>query len=175
MLRSTEHPMGLPGLGPKESEEVRKANVHLLRAVDACRRIHAVGGGFSWEQPEPREGKPSALSSPPVIELGRSTSAKLASFDQCRFGAETTKPTAILYHRGGFCLLRERCNHPRRRWEMPDGVTHRGPHPRLWGRKTATGEWATKGAAEYPPALCSALARSIAVLQPPSPQGFPQP
>ena len=54
VLRSTEHPTGLPGLGPKEREEVRKTIVHLLRAVDACRRIHAVGGGFSWEQPEPK-------------------------------------------------------------------------------------------------------------------------
>ena len=175
MLRSIEHPMGLPNLRPSEREEVRKGNVHLERSVEACRRITAVGGGFSWEQPEPVDGKPSAFTSPPVVQLIKETGAKIARFDQCRFGAETTKPTAVLYSRGVFCILRERCNHPKRSWPLPDGSNHRGPHPRLWGLRTPDGQWATKKAAEYTSEFSAALAKCIAVIQPPTAEGLPTP
>ena len=158
--------MGLPKLRPSEKEEVRKANVLLSRTAEACERIHAAGGGFSFEQPAPVRGKPTAFEAPIIRELRKATGARFAIFDQCEYGAETTKPTAVLYHRGAFCLLRKRCSHPVRDWRSPDGSTHRGAHPRLWGNRQAGG-WATKRSAAYPEELCRELAKCIAVIQPP--------
>ena len=59
--------------------------------------------------------------------------------------------------------------------EHGGGSTHRGPHPRLWGLRTPDGQWATKKAAEYTSEFAAALAKCIAVIQPPSAEGFPAP
>eukprot|EP00974_Lingulodinium_polyedra_P003602 339141-Lingulodinium_polyedra.AAC.1 len=82
-------------------------------------------------------------------------------FDQCRWGAETAKPTRILHWGIDLSRLAGRCNHPAQQqtWLTPRGVeaTAFRPHPPLAGRVRASGEWATKAAAAYPAALNRAL------------------
>ena len=164
-LRSAAHIEGFPHLRGAQKEEVRKANVLVSRTEEACRLVAAQGGGFAIENPEPRNGKPSLFQMPALKRLQADTEARFADFDQCMFGAPTTKPTRIMYHRGGFVLLRARCDHPPQWRKDQGGNWIQSPHESLWGKRTEAG-WATKAAALYPPGLCKHLARCIAVTQP---------
>ena len=83
---------------------MRKANVLFARTAEACQLVAQSGGGFAVEQPEPREGRPSLFALPDFVELERRWGARRVSFDQCRLGAATTKPTTVWFHRGGFIL-----------------------------------------------------------------------
>ena len=170
MVRSEEHVEGLPKLSHGSKEEVRKANVLVARTARACDLIADQGGGFAVENPAPREGKPSLFKMPAIVALQKKHSARSVEFDQCRYGAPTTKPTRVLWHRGGFVTLHKECDHPPRWQEGPRGRTISrswswAPHPPLWGQKK-DGVWRAKLAAQYPPALCRELARCIAVTQP---------
>ena len=165
VVRSVDHPTGLPGLSGEEKEEVRKANVLVDRTAEACRLVAEQGGGFAIETPEPWPDKPSLLLMPVILELEKRFSARRTFFDQCMLGAPSTKPTAILFHRGGFVTLRQRCDHERKWHVDPKGRQAFSSHPTIWGSRTA-GVWKTNAAAQYPPALCRELARCIAVVQP---------
>ncbi len=104
---------------------------------------------------------------PAITELEKRFSARRTFFDQCMLGAPSTKPTAILFHRGGFITLRQRCNHERKWHSDPDGqqAPSFAAHPTIWGSRAA-GVWRTKEAALYSPTLCRELARCVAVAQP---------
>ena len=102
---------------------------------------------------------------PSVVRFAREFGARSTTLDQCMLGAPSTKPTRILYHRGGFVLLRERCNHPRGWKPTPNGGWVHAAHESIWGQKNSEG-WASKAAALYPPGLCAKIARCIAVTQP---------
>ena len=164
-VRSAQHIEGLPTLRGAHKEEVRKANVLAARTAEACDIVASLGGGFAVENPEPREDQPSLFRMPALKALASKHGAKMASFDQCMYGSPSTKPTSILYHRGGFVLLRDRCNHPRRWRQDPEGNWIKTAHDSIWGKREGE-EWASRAAAQYPPALCTALAKCIAVVQP---------
>lgn len=165
VVRSTAHIEGLPNLRGGHREEVRKANVLVDRTARACDLVAAKGGGFAIENPHPREGKPALFDMPCLRRLREKYGGRYAEFDQCVFGAASTKPTRVMYHRGGFITLRGRCSHPPQWQTRADGTRVWAAHPPLWGDKK-DGVWRTKNAAEYPPALCRELAKCIAVTQP---------
>lgn len=87
---------------------------------------------------------------------------KLAKFDQCRFGAETAKPTIFAADDLDLQVLDgRRCNHEIQEWARPDGTKYKSAHESLvqkW-RVGPTGERerASKALAEYPPMLNLAL------------------
>lgn len=89
--------------------------------------------------------------------------SKLAKFDQCRFGAETTKPTVFATDDLDFEVLNgRRCNHEVQEWTRPDGSKYESAHESLAQRwragPTGERERASKALAEYPPMLNLALA-----------------
>ena len=88
--------------------------------------------------------------------------AKTVQFDQCRYGAGTTKPTELLFFNARFDRLNAKCNHPVVAWRQPHGKKIWAPHRPCVGTKTATGEFATSALSAYPEELNLALARIIA-------------
>jgi hypothetical protein len=169
-LRSWDEPMGITGLRKELNDQVREANLLTGRAVDLCWYAAKAGAGFAIENPpEYREG-PSLWDMRKVKELKKKFKCKLVAFDQCMFGAEATKHTVIMFHKGAFETLQCRCNHPMKDWS---GYDERGPirvtaaHEPAHGRR-GDGQWYTKKLAEYPPALNKRIAACIAISKGPA-------
>ena len=122
------------------------------------------GRGFAVEQPARwGHGKVSAASMfdlDPFIDLTR-RGAKTVEFDQCRYGADSTKPTQILYFNARFDRLNAKCNHPVVTW-LHEGREVRAPHRPCVGIRTSTGDFATSSLAVYPRELNQVIAGIIA-------------
>ena len=113
------------------------------------------GVGFAIENPEPWPNAPSLFKLPEFLELQHDDRVHTVNFDQCAMGAETTKPTRIVFSGIDLSKLSSRCKHPCRRWHYTgwDGrpTSSFGAHPPpLFGRRRASGEPATKASAAYP-------------------------
>ena len=130
--------------------------------------VTAIGSGtsFALENPEPLN-EVSIFNMPKIQAILRQHEVKCVDFDQCRYGAETKKPTRLAYYRvdhKGF--NGSRCNHVKKEWKDKDGKTYMAPHERLAGRKrkSADGreEFASKALGNYPAKFCKALAENIA-------------
>ena len=103
---------------------------------------------------------------PPFQALLSREGVQVSEFDQCRFGADSAKPTRFLSWGVPTDQFTGRCNHPPRMltWTSFGGQTHRGVrrHPPLHGRRRENGEFATRAAAAYPESLNRALAQAFA-------------
>ena len=97
----------------------------------------------------------------PFVTLQKN-GAKIVVFDQCRCGAETTKPTQLLYHNARFDRLKARCNHPAVLWQQPQGKEVWAPQRPCVGTKTVAGHYATSALSAYPKGLNVAIAGIIA-------------
>lgn len=160
-LRSIEHPYGLPKLAQHLKEQVRLANLLVLRTVEACREAFKVGAGWAIENPRPWPNSPSLFDIKEVVDLQRECKADAVDFDQCMFGAEATKPTRVLYHGLKGVLLKEVCNHPQQWWKTVGGQDYKSRHERLQQRKRDDGQWATKALGAYPKELNQRIAALI--------------
>ena len=104
-LRSETELYGLSSPSPpftgQELEQLKQGTAYALRSFLLARAMHAVGGGFAIENPEPRAGHPSLFKLPEFATLQQTTGCQTVDFDQCRFGADTAKPTRIAYSVGG--------------------------------------------------------------------------
>ncbi len=162
-LRSIDKPWGLPGLKPADKELVRLGNLHATRSATACREVMAAGGkGFALEQPAPIEGYPSLFHLPPLAldDLHASD----AIFDQCMFGAASTKLTLIRYVGASFAELDGiQCTHEATQWQDSSG-SYTAPHQRIAGRKLDDGSWATSAAENYSDEFNAKLACLIAAV-----------
>ena len=157
-LRSVEHPYGLPGLSYEHKEQVRLGNLFAARTRDACIAVVQVGGGYIMENPEPWEGYPSIWDLQEIKELQEKTGGSIMDIHQCPYGAETQKPTRLLYKKVKCEVLTARCKHPVRRWVDDKGKEYWAPHPRSVQRKREDGSYATKALGAWPRGLNKAFA-----------------
>jgi hypothetical protein len=163
-LRSAEHVAGLPSTQLTEAEvlELRTANVLCDRALEGAETAYDAGNGGFLENPLPVEGHASFFLLPRAVAFMQRTGVKVAIFDMCMLGGDSTHPTQIVYWYIDLSKLHgQRCNHPPRQWE--DNDTQRGrvyymaPHQRVVRRKIGRA-WASAAAADFPLRLNQALA-----------------
>ena len=166
-LRDLDHPYGLPksSLTPPQHEQVRMGTYYALKTAEAATLAHSQGIPFGIENPEPWEGYISMFILPEFTKLSGLQEVKVVDFDQCTVGAETTKPTRVLYYKLPLSTLHKRCHHPKQWWEFKDwrGKTQRrwGAHPPLARRALEDGTPATAAAAVYPAELNRIIATAI--------------
>ena len=126
---------GLPGLTPAEKEQVRIGTLLGLRALEAAQLLHGRGAPWVVEQPLAKEGEISLFNLDEWLEFRGRPGVKQRDIVQCVLGAQTSKPTTLLY---GNCSLEDwvdACPHPARRWRCPlTGSLHVAPHPPLRGK-----------------------------------------
>ena len=94
-------------------------------------------------------------------QISSGDGAKIAVLDQCMYGADSTKPTQLLYHFARFDGLETRCNHPVVCQHLPNGKEVWAAHPPSVGVKTNAGDFATKAVSAYPSQLNKAIADVI--------------
>jgi len=162
-LGSVQNIYGLPYLKPFEKEQVRKANLCLARSAEACSHMaNQEGSGFIIENPEPWDNCPTIFITNEFQKLHEHDLVEVVDFDQCPFGAESSKGTRFMFkgiHKTLFDNLR--CNHPLRWFTGDDNIRYWARHPRQVGRKNADGSWATKKLAAWPDRLNQAIACAI--------------
>ena len=152
-LRDRQHPYGFPksqakdrGITPGDLEKLRLDNLLAVRTGEACNIMVDLGLGFVVEQPAlwGHRSKDAAtmFDLDPFVVL-KKRGAKIMVLDQCMYGAETTKPTQLLYFNGRLDRLATTCNHPTVLWRQPEGRDYWAPHRHCVGTKTATGHYAT--------------------------------
>eukprot|EP00434_Breviolum_minutum_P038994 symbB.v1.2.034605.t1/scaffold4499.1/size38882/7 len=166
-LRSPTELEGIKdGLTAQEKKKLQEGNEHTSFSADVM--VTAIGSGtsFALENPEPLN-EVSIFNMPKIQAILRQHEVKCVDFDQCRYGAETKKPTRLAFdrvdHKG---FNGSRCNHVKKEWKDKDRKTYMAPHERLAGRKrkSADGreEFASKALGNYPAKFCKALAENIA-------------
>ena len=170
-LRDRQHPYGFPrsqarrrGISTGDLEKVRLDNLLAIRTAEACSIMLRAGKGFAVEQPAlwgpGGSNAASMFDLEPFVDL-KQRGAKTVEFDQCRYGADTTKPTQLLYFKARFDRMAAKCNHPVVTWQH-EGKEVRAPHRPCVGTKTSNGEFATSALAAYPRELNQVLAYRIA-------------
>ena len=166
-LRSLDFPYGLPKsqLPPRQFEQVRLGTDFAPQSARFLREAHGLGVGFVIETREPRPGIVSVFTLPEFLALSELGGVRTTAFDQCRFGAESSKPTALLYYRVDLSHLTLRCNHNpiQRQWQDWHGRWTSGfrAHLPLAGRRSPDGTPATKAAAAYPFRMNMELAKAF--------------
>ena len=78
-------------------------------------------------------------------------------FDQCCFGARTTKPTMFLYANCDPVELEGACDHAPQLWTSSDGRSYWSSHEKCIQARNEDGAFATKELAAYPDELNRAL------------------
>ena len=171
-LRDRQHPYGFPksqakarGITPGDFEKLRLDNLLAVRTAEACTIMADMGRGFAVEQPalwgDRSKDAATMFDLDPFAALQK-RGAKIMVLDQCMYGAETTKPTQLLYFNGRFDRLEASCNHPTVLWQQPKGRDIWARHRPCVGTKTAAGHYATSALAAYPKDLNKRLAEVIA-------------
>ena len=98
-------------------------------------------------------------------EFLRLPKVRVVKFDQCMLGAETPKPTMVVYWGMDLSGLEGRCNHEPQRWEYTDlnGKVRYAwrPHAPLQGRRRQGSEMATAAASAYPSGMNRAIAEEV--------------
>ncbi len=165
-LGTLEHLYGRPTNELSQSDTIDlQRNYFALKSARMAETCLSTGIGFGIENPEPHPGASSLFLLNEFLELQTNTSVKTADFDQCTLGAETSKPTRILYSGIELSHISHRCTHHSQEWVYKDwsGRTKVkwGAHPPLFGRRRESGEPATKAASASPYALNNAIVRAI--------------
>ena len=179
-LRDLDHPYGLPKarLTPSQQEQVRLGTFFALKTAELAREAHRGGTPFAIENPEPwGDGHVSMFHLPEFRSLADQPGVQCLRLDQCMVGAETTKPTRLLYYKLPLSSLEKRCNHQKQWWSFTDwqGKPQRrwGAHPPLAKRKREDGTPATAAAAVYPAELNRVIAEAFAHAVRPEPGPTP--
>ena len=170
-LRDRQHPYGFPkaqarerGLTPNDLENIRVDNLLAVRTAEACSIMAGLGRGYAVETParwgDRGEEAASMFDFVQFHDLHKQ-GAKIVEFDQCRYGADTTKPTQVLYQYARLDQLEKRCTHPPVRHQLPSGKEAWTAHPPCVGVKTKTGDYATKALSAYPGPLNKHIADII--------------
>ena len=167
VLRSISHLHGMPSIlkDPNLKLQLRTDDILAERALEACELMHLHCKAFVLEQFEPGLDQPSLFLFPRAIALAKKPGVYEVRFDQCMFGALTTKPSKLLVFGLALRHLHEvRCNHA---WDWHSYSDTSGrtqwkwaKHPPLVGAKVK-GEWASKRAAHYPQGLNHELAMAF--------------
>ena len=162
-LRSASQVEGLKeGLNQKEIKQLKEGNEHVAFSGDVMGTAHQADVSFALENPEPLK-EVSMFNMPKIKVIAGLDGVSHVDFDQCRFGAETQKPTRFLCYKVKH--EKHRCNHPKKEWKGKDGKAYMASHERLVGRKRIRDgkeEYASKALGNYPSRLCKAMAEDIA-------------
>ena len=116
-LRDLDNIMGIPGLRGHEYRQIKDANdlVHFTATV--CRIMYHLDRPFIVENPRPWPNKPSLFLYPDILDLLAAPGVHAVDFDQCPFGAETQKPTRLIFFKVDLSgMSKFRCNHPMQQW-----------------------------------------------------------
>ena len=152
-LRSSEEPWGLPSLSLRELEQIEVGNELLLFSFDLLTSLAISGGCGALEHP----GEPKAVDKPSIWRLAfvqllaQLPGFQVVDFAQGLLGASTPKPTRLLTL--NLDTLPSRIHAHRLCPDLPRRVAI--------GRLDS-GQWATTGLKEYPPALNKALGEAFA-------------
>ena len=146
-LRDEEHPAGFGHPRAEEANDIVKRFVMLVRLV------HEAGGAWSFENPD----QSLMWDLKPVKRLLEYEGVRVVYLDQCAFGGPAKKPTKVLTNSEWLEVISRRCQ---------DAPPHR--HVELRGKVVDLREggegklvWRTELAAEYPSALCTAMAEAF--------------
>ncbi len=174
-LRNLEHPYGFPKswvhpdgtrITPAQLEQTRVGTYFALQSAKLATIAHAAKVPWALENPEPWPGHISMFWLPEFTALAELPGVQHVDFDQCCHGAETSKPTRILFWGMVLAKLEGRCQHPRQWWQFRDFRRRTKwcftAHPPLAGRVRESGEPATKLAGAYPGGLNAVLAEAFA-------------
>ena len=112
-----------------------------------------------------------------ILRSLRIKGVRLCSFDQCRLGAETTKPTKFAYFNVDLAGLDGfRCDHPVQDFTKSDGTKYRARHESLVQRWRTNDkgqrERASKALGEYPARPNEALSAAMAYVDTPRVKKF---
>ena len=175
-LRDLDNILGIPGLRGSEFRQIRDANDLVHFSATVCRIMYLLGRPFILENPRPWQGKATLFAFPDIVDLLQAPGVETVDFDQCMFGAETTKPTRLLFFKVNLKpMVKFKCNHPIQRWKrtLKDGSieVYMAPHESLVGRwrdnpVTGKRERASKALAAYPGELNCYFAECISKCKP---------
>lgn len=169
-VRSRDYPFGFPWLAPKNRRICDQGNLFVNQTVEAAQACFDHDIPYLIEHPEDlgavSDGQvPASIWQwPSVLELQVNTRAVTVAFFQCRFDANTSKPTRILTT---FKLVSVEAYST---WPVfNDSFKYMGPLPptcphgshshKLVGREA--GKFRTSAAASYPPAMCAWIAEFV--------------
>ena len=163
-LRDALHLYGLPKdqLTYEEHTQVRTGTYFAVQTAALAQLAYERDVGFAVENPEPW-GEVSLFALEEFARLSKLPGVLAVNFDQCEFGAITTKPTRILYFGADLAHLERRCSHEPQWHCLREARSLRwywGAHAPLRG-KDQRGCWRTTAAAAYLAQLNLALARGI--------------
>ena len=172
-VRDAEHWRGFPKqwLSPSEVEEVRAANYFVIQCARMATLLLDLGKGFAIENPKPWRSPECAsmFDFEEIVELSRRPGVGSTDLHQCMYGAESAKPTRVLFGGMDLSSLRTVCNHPFKYWwcDYKDNDNKRvqewqwARHPKLVRTRLDDGSWATKAAAAYPGPFNAAIVTSV--------------
>ena len=177
IIRSKTLPLGLPinQLNPREIVELHRSNYMYRKTIALARKCCTLSIPWYIEQPEPggpEDDNATLFDFPETIALMALPGVNLVDFDQCELGAETVKPTRLLYF--GLDLSKfqinsrdggpVRCTHPKKWWDTPGITPHWGSHPpalTLPFLYEYEGKWYSKDPSAYPSEMNRLLAAAF--------------
>lgn len=163
-LRDKKHPYGFSRsyYSPEELDTLRTGTYFALKSAEVFKMCVDLRIPCMMENPEPWDPEHVSIwDLEEYVSLMADPRVKHVDFDQCRWAAETTKPTRIIATWCDPVVLSLRCNHPPQYWQYTD-IRGRlrsswGSHPPLVGR-SRDGVFASAAAAAYTVELNSKLA-----------------
>ena len=180
-LRSASHIYGLPKkeLTPAEHEQVRMGTYLALKSAETATLAMQLGIPWMIENPDPSGNPVSLFHLPEWKSLASMPGVQHLDFHQCPLGAETSKPTRILFWNVDLSTLSGWCSHTPKHWEYTDHWGRRkttfAAHPPLAGRRREDGTMATKAAAAYPTKMNHIIATCFSRSLPPISTPLPRP
>ena len=154
IIRSSERPLGLPALKPREVLQLKLANCLLLFALSAFFEMARIGRFAMLEHPScPTDEGERWISSIwrlyVVKALQRHPWVQTAHIMQGHFGAASPKPTTLLFAMGQCFDVVEALRAGRTTQQLPKALA--------MGKTGKGGEFATASLKNYPSGLCGAL------------------
>eukprot|EP00438_Fugacium_kawagutii_P035096 Skav226926 [mRNA] locus=scaffold3728:154664:160270:- [translate_table: standard] len=154
-LRSEQRPWGIDRLTGRELAQLGVGSALLFRAAEAMLHVCLRGGAGLTEHPAPSPDSTHASiwrTQLYMAFLRCLDCARLHTFEQYKYGAETVKPTSFLVA-GADDFSRR----------LAGLANHAAPRPeaRLGGRDPTTATFRTARAKEYPGPLCEAMCRAL--------------
>jgi len=167
-LRSAAHIYGLPKsqLTKAEHDQVRQGTYFALQSAKLAQLACQLRIPWVIENPDPAGNPCSLFNLPEWLRLAATPGVQHLDFHQCALGAESTKPTRLLFYLVDVSALAGKCNHTRQHWQFTDLRGHPrttfAAHPPLAGRRREDGTFATKAAAAWPGEMNRRLAHALA-------------
>ena len=165
-LRSAEHIYGLPKsqLSAQEWDQVQLGTYFALKSAQTAELASTLSIPWAIENPDPTGNPVSLYNLPEWKALLDIPGTKFIDFHQCPMGAETAKPTRILYWGCDMSQLAGKCDHPPQWWNFSDFKNQPksvwSPHPPLVGRKRDN-SFASKASAAYPATMNWRIAQAL--------------